>query len=92
MRSDNRSNCRRAKTYLGPDSGLVVERRDTEGLERSQDNKHGGPAVVKRERQVDKELVGNGAGRVMFLDNIVDVGNGGANQERKDEGCVGGGE
>lgn len=86
--SGSRNASRRGRTYLSPDAGLVVERRNTEGFERGQDDENGRPSVVERERQVDEQLVGDGAGRVMLLDDVVNVSDGGANQEREDEGCV----
>jgi hypothetical protein len=42
---------------LGPDTSMVCERIDTKGLECGEDNEDGGPAMVEREGQVDKDLV-----------------------------------
>jgi hypothetical protein len=58
---------------LGPDAGVVRESVDAEGLECGQENEHGRPPVVERERQVHEELVGRARRLVMLLDNVVDV-------------------
>lgn len=75
-------------TYLGPDTSLVVVRRDTEGLKGGQDDEDGRPTVVEREGEVDEELVGDRARRVMLLDDIVDVGDSRADKEGEDESCA----
>ena len=51
----------------------MVNRINAECLERGQDDQNGGPAVVEREGKVDEDLVRVGLGRVMLLDDIVDV-------------------
>jgi hypothetical protein len=43
---------------FGPDACTVSEAVDTEGIESGDDDKNGGPAVVKREGEVNEELIG----------------------------------
>ena len=52
---------------------MVAVGVDAERLERGQDDEDSGPAVVQGEGEVDEELVRKGLGRVVLLDNVVDV-------------------
>lgn len=65
-----------------------VRTKDTEGLKGGQNGENGRPAVVEREREVNKELVGDGAGRVMLLDDVVDLRNSRASEDGEAESCV----
>ena len=58
---------------FGPDACTMGETVDTKGIKRSDDDEDGGPTVVKREGEVDEELVGIRLGCVVFLDDVVDV-------------------
>jgi len=71
---------------LGPDAGLVVDSIDAKGLEGGEDDEDGGPAVVEREGEMDPELVVDVLAAVGALDDVVDVGDGGGDEEGKDKG------
>ncbi|SRR6266702_977525 len=58
---------------LRPNAGRVIPRVRTKSLEGSEYNEYSCPAVVERERQMDKELVRKICGTVGFLDDVVDV-------------------
>lgn len=60
-----------------------------EGGEGGEDDEDDGPAMVKREGQVDEDLVGGARRLVILLDDVVDVRHRGANKERENEGCAG---
>jgi len=70
---------------LGPNASLMAERVDAESLETGQEDKHGRPAVVEGERQVDEELIVQALGAVVLLDDVVDVRHGRAHQQGEDE-------
>jgi len=63
----------------------VVVGVDPESLECCEDDKDGGPAVVEGEGEVDKELIIVVFGRVMFFDNVIDMGYSGADEKGEDE-------
>ena len=52
---------------------MVVSRVDTKRLEGAQNDEDGGPPVIQRERQVDKNLISVRLGRVMLLHDVIDV-------------------
>lgn len=58
---------------LGPDTsglnGCVLAER----LKRGEDDEHGGPAVVERERQVDEDLIRSALRLMVLLHDVVDV-------------------
>jgi len=58
---------------------------DTEGLKGGQKDKNGGPPVPHGERQVDEQLIAGGLGGMILLDDIVNVADGGGDQEGEDE-------
>ena len=58
---------------------------DTERLEGGQEDKDGGPPMPHGKRQVHEQLVAGGLGRVILLDDIVNVADGRGDQEGKDE-------
>lgn len=62
---------------LGPNASVMLGRIDTKRLKGGQEDDDGGPPVPHGEWQMDKQLVGCGLGRVILLDDIVDVGDGG---------------
>lgn len=70
---------------LGPDPCVVCVRIDTECLKGGQKDKDGGPPVPHGERQVHEQLIAGGLGRMILLDDIVDVADGGGDQEGEDE-------
>lgn len=51
----------------------MVQRIDTEGFERGEDNKDGSPTMVEREGQVDEYFICVALGRVMLFDDVIDV-------------------
>jgi len=71
---------------LGEDAGVVVEGVDAERVEACDEDQEGGESVPDREGEVDPELIVDVLGGVMFLDDVVDVGDGGADEEGEDEG------
>jgi len=60
-------------------------RIDTKCFERGQDNKNGCPAMIEGEGEVDEEFLGQALGRVMLLDDVIDVRDCGADEEGKDK-------
>lgn len=70
---------------LGEDTGVVAVRVHTEGLERRDEDKEGRESVPEREWKVDPEFVIYVLSRVMLFDEIVDVRDGRADEESKDE-------
>ena len=46
---------------------------NTKSLERGEDNKDGGPTVIKRKGEMDKQLVSHVLWRVVLLDDVIDV-------------------
>jgi len=71
---------------LGENAGVVMESVDTESIETGDEDEEGREAVPYREGQMDPKFIVNVLGRVMLLHNVIDVGDGGANQEGEDEG------
>jgi len=71
--------------YFGPDASGVLVCIDTEGVEGGEDYKDGCPAMVEGEGEVDEEFIGERLSRMMLLDNVVDVSDGGTNEEGKNE-------
>jgi len=63
-----------------------VQAAYTEGVECSDDDENGGPTVVKREGEMDEELISVTLGTVMLFDDVIDVSNSGADKEGEDEG------
>jgi len=55
---------------------VVLDRIDTERPKGGQKDKNGGPPVAHGKRQVHEQLVAGGLGRVILLDNIVNVADG----------------
>jgi len=74
--------------YFGPDTSTMLMGVNTKSLERGEDNKDGGPTVIKRKGEMDKQLVSHVLWRVVLLDDVIDVGHCGANKECHDE-CYG---
>jgi len=68
---------------LGPDTCGVHGGIDTKGLKGGQEDEDSSPSMPQRERQMDEQLVCNGLGGVMLLDNVVDVGDRGADEQRE---------
>jgi len=63
-----------------------VDRRvRAKSLEGSKYNENSCPAVIERERKVDKELVSKVCRDVRFLDDVIDVCHSGANEKGKYE-------
>ena len=58
---------------LRPDARRVREAVNTKGLEGSEYNKNSCPAMVEREREMDKELICEICRTVGLLDDVVDV-------------------
>jgi len=56
------------------------------GFKRGENDKNSGPAVIKREWEMDEDFVSDGGGRVMFFDLVVDVGDRGRDKEGEYEG------
>jgi len=71
---------------FGPDAGLVDVSVDAKCLESGEDDENGGPAVVEGEGEVDPEFVIDVLATVRLLDDIVDVGDSGRDQESENEG------
>jgi len=71
---------------LCPNAGGIVEAAYTEGVECGDDDENGGPTMVKREGEMDEELIRVGLCAVMLFDNVIDVSDSGADKEREDKG------
>lgn len=71
---------------FGPDSSVVAVSVDAKRLERGQDDENSGPPVVQGEGKVNEELISIRLGRVVFLDNVIDVRDRRADEEGKDKG------
>lgn len=52
---------------------MVCEAADTESVECGDDNEDGGPTMVEGEGEMDKEFISIRLGRVVLLDDVVDV-------------------
>lgn len=74
--------------YFGPDTSSMLMGVHTKGFECGEDNKDGGPTVIKREGEMYKQLVSDVLRRMMLLDDVIDVGHCGADKECHDE-CYG---
>lgn len=72
---------------LCPDAGAVREGVHAEGLEGGEQHEHGRPAVVEREGKMHPELVVQRLGGVEAPDDVVDVRDGRADEEREYECC-----
>jgi hypothetical protein len=70
---------------FGPDSGLVGESVHAESLKGSEEDQNCGPSVVEREGKMNKEFVSEGFGRMMFLDNIVNVSDSAGDEQGENE-------
>jgi len=70
---------------LGPDTSLVRDGVDTEGLEGGEYNKNRRPSVVQRERKVHPKFIGQRLRDMVALHDVIDVCNGRADEESKDE-------
>lgn len=71
---------------LGPDASGVRGGVDTKCLECGQEDEDGSPPMPQRKGEMDEQLVCDGLGGVMFFDNVVDVCDGRADEEREDKG------
>ena len=58
---------------LGPDACPSRVRINAEGLERGQDNKDSCPTMIKGERQMNEEFIGQTLGYMTLLHNVVNV-------------------
>lgn len=70
---------------LGEDTGVMAVGVHTESLECRNEDKESSESVPEREWKMDPEFVIDVLSRVMLLDDIVDVRDGGADEESKDE-------
>jgi len=72
---------------LGPDTREArgFQSIGTESFEYGEYDDDSRPAVVKGKRKVDKDFIPATRRRMIFLDDVVDVGYGGTDQERKEE-------
>lgn len=70
---------------LGPDTSLVRDGIDTEGLEGGKYNQNCRPSMVQRERKMHKEFIGQRFGNVVAPHDIVNVCNGRTDEEGKYE-------
>jgi len=71
---------------FGEDASMMMEGIDTEGIECGDENQEGRESVPKRERKMDPKFIMDVLGRVMLLHNVIDVRNGGADEESEEEG------
>lgn len=58
---------------LGPDACTGRVRINAEGLERGQDNKDSRPTMIKGERQMNEEFIGQALRYMALLHNVVNV-------------------
>ncbi len=58
---------------LGPDTCPGRVRINAEGLERGQHNKDSRPTMIKGERQMNEEFIGQTLGYMALLHNVVNV-------------------
>jgi len=65
---------------------VVSSSVNTESLEGGEENEDGCPAVVQGEGKVDPQFVVQVLTSVVLLDNVINVGDRGTNQERKNKG------
>lgn len=70
---------------LGPDACAVGVCVATKGFESGEEDEDGRPSVPEREGEVDKDLVTEVPSVMVLLDNVVNVRNGRAHEESKDE-------
>jgi len=70
---------------LGEDASLVVRSVHAERFKSSEENQDGCPSVIEGERKMDEEFVPKFLAFVIFLDDVVDMGDGAGNEECKDE-------
>lgn len=59
---------------------------DAERLECGKNDEDGGPSVVKGEGKVNEKLVRHTSGLVVLFDDVIDMGYGRTDEERKYEG------
>ena len=71
---------------LSPDPSVMFSLIDTERLKGGQKDKNGGPPMPHGERQVHEQLIAGGLGGMILFDDIVNVADGGGDQEGKNEG------
>jgi len=71
---------------LGEDPSVMVEGIDTKGIECGDEDQEGGEPMPKREGQMDPKFVMDVLGRMMLLHNVIDVRDGGTNEESQEEG------
>jgi len=63
----------------------MLVRIDTKRLKSGQEDENGGPPMPHGERQVNEQLIADGLGGVILLDDVVNVADGRGNQKGKDE-------
>ena len=61
---------------LDPDPRVMLDRIDTERLKGGQEDKDGSPPMPHGKRQVHEQLVADGLGRVILLDDMINVADG----------------
>jgi len=71
---------------FGPYAGTMGSGVDAKGFKAGDEDEDGDPSVGEGEWQVDKDLVGNGTGAVVSLDDPVNVGDCRVDKEREDKG------
>lgn len=71
---------------FAPDARCVGSCVYAKGLEGGEDDEDGSPSVVERERKVNEDFIQSALGKIVFLDDVVDVGDGGTDKEGKNEG------
>lgn len=71
---------------LAPKSDVrVLGGIPAESRESGQDDEHDAQAVPERERSMNEQLLGEGLASVLGLDDVVDLGYGGRDEEGEDE-------
>jgi len=70
---------------FSPDPSVMLSLIDTERLKGSQEDKNGAPPMPHGKRQMNEQLIANGLGGVILLDDVVNVADGRGNQKGKDE-------
>jgi len=70
---------------FGPNPSVMLSRIDTERFKCGQEDKNGGPPMPHGEWQVHEQLIADGLGGMILLDDVVDVADGRGNQKGKDE-------
>jgi len=70
---------------LGEDTGMVTVSVHAKGLESGDEDEESRKSMPEREGEVNPEFIVDVLGSVMLLDDVVDVGNGRADEKGEDE-------